>query len=341
MHNLGQSSMEFNMNHEDEFTGHEAGSPLNEILANVGIGGAMQHEFPVTQEYSAGEFPSHEYGSAELPLGEYAYEQPEGAFHEMGLHELGAHEFQHEEESPLGEFQQAETLHEDEYHEAWAPEAGFGEAPYGEYAHEAPYGEYAQEASVGHEIVAGEGEALFEEEVLELTAELLSVNNEEELDRFLGKLVRRVSRAAGNFIRSPVGRLVGGVLRQVARRALPIAGAALGSFVGGPAGSMIGGRLASLAGRAMGLELQEMSASEADFAAARQFVRLATDIVRKAESGQGTPPVAVRRAFTSAAQRFAPGLLGPQAPRLPIPRVGSVNRGVWIRRGRTITLYGV
>mgnify|MGYP003343210217 CR=1 FL=1 len=91
----------------------------------------------------------------------------------------------------------------------------------------------------------------------------------------------------------------------------------------------------------MGLELQEMSASEADFAAARQFVRLATDIVRRAESGQGTPPVAVRRAFTSAAQRFAPGLLGPEAPRLPIPRVGSVNRGVWIRRGRTITLYGV
>lgn len=336
MHNLGQSSMEFNMNHESSFTGHEAGSPLNEILANVGVGGPS-HEFAPSQEYSGQEYSGHEYSAHEFPAHEYHEYSSGEMLPEAESQGFAAHEFQHEDEAAWGGFSQGEYQHEDEFQEAWAPEAAFGESPLGEHS----LGEHSLGETTAHEMLVGEDETMFEEEVLELTAELLSVTNEVELDQFLGKLVRRVSRAAGNFIRSPVGRLVGGVLRQVARRALPIAGAALGSFVGGPAGSMIGGRLASLAGRALGLELQEMSASEADFAAARQFVRLATDIVRRAESGQGTPPVAVRRAFTSAAQRFAPGLLGPQAPRLPVAPVRALGRGVWIRRGRTITLYGV
>ena len=58
---------------------------------------------------------------------------------------------------------------------------------------------------------------------------------------------------------SPVGRLVGGVLRRVARTALPIAGRVAGTVFGGPVGGALGGRRASAAGRMFGLELEGLS----------------------------------------------------------------------------------
>ena len=48
---------------------------------------------------------------------------------------------------------------------------------------------------------------------------------------------------------------IDGVLKPLAKAALPIAGRALGAFVGGPVGGMIDGKLASAAGRMFGLEL--------------------------------------------------------------------------------------
>lgn len=53
------------------------------------------------------------------------------------------------------------------------------------------------------------------------------IQSEEELEEFFGKLVK----AAGSFIKSPVGKTLGGVLKNVARTALPVAGAALGNLV--------------------------------------------------------------------------------------------------------------
>ena len=66
---------------------------------------------------------------------------------------------------------------------------------------------------------------------MELAQELLEITNEAELEEFLGKLVRRVARGASAFMRSGVGKAVGGVLRNVAKTALPMVGSALGSFV--------------------------------------------------------------------------------------------------------------
>jgi hypothetical protein len=106
---------------------------------------------------------------------------------------------------------------------------------------------------------------------------------------------------------------------------------------------MIGGQVATTAGQAMGLELQEMSPPEADFAAARQFVRFASDFIRRAQQGQpNQPPAAiVRQAVQGAAQQWAPGFLSPQLPRLRVGRTSGGRRGTWVRRGGTITLYGV
>lgn len=78
---------------------------------------------------------------------------------------------------------------------------------------------------------------LSEADEAELADELLGVSNEEELDQFLGSLIRKVAKGAGKVLSSPVGQAVGGVLKGVAKKALPLAGGALGGWVGGPLGA--------------------------------------------------------------------------------------------------------
>ena len=58
----------------------------------------------------------------------------------------------------------------------------------------------------------GETGAFSEAEAMELAAELLSVSNEAELDRFLGNLIKRAGQVAGKFIKSPVGQQLGGLV---------------------------------------------------------------------------------------------------------------------------------
>src|SRR6266481_4452691 len=68
---------------------------------------------------------------------------------------------------------------------------------------------------------------LHEQEELELASELLEVQSEDELEQFLGKLVKRAARGVSNFARSSTGRALGGILKNVAQRALPMVGGAL------------------------------------------------------------------------------------------------------------------
>ncbi len=78
------------------------------------------------------------------------------------------------------------------------------------------------------------GETVFnEDELMELAAEFLEVTNEQELDQFLGSLIKRAASAIGSAIKSPVGQAIGSVLKGVAKQTLPLAGSALGGFVGG------------------------------------------------------------------------------------------------------------
>ena len=55
----------------------------------------------------------------------------------------------------------------------------------------------------------------------ELAMELLEVGSEAELEQFLGSLFKRVGQAAGKFMNSSTGRALGGVLKNVAKKALP------------------------------------------------------------------------------------------------------------------------
>jgi hypothetical protein len=188
---------------------------------------------------------------------------------------------------------------------------------------------------------AAAGEVFGEGELLELTAELLEINSEEELNYFLGNLVKRAASAIGKVARSPVGQAIGGALKTVAKKALPVAGGALGAWVGGPLGAKIGSGLASAAGSALGLEAEMLSHEDREFEGAKQFVRLAGDTVRNTlNAPPGTDPrVAAQNAAVQAAKTLAPGLLG-QTPAAAAGGRGapSALAGRWVRRGRHILI---
>lgn len=182
-------------------------------------------------------------------------------------------------------------------------------------------------------------EVFADDEVEQLAAELLAVSNEDDLDHFLGGLIKKVGQTVGSAIKSPVGRALGGMLKGVVKRALPIAGTALGNMLVPGVGGMLGGKLASAAGSAFGLEIEGLSSEDQQFEIAKQFVRLASDATKAASqtSPSVNPNAAARTALTRAAQRYAPGLLGAGGLRFR----GRATSGRWIRRGPHIVLLNV
>jgi hypothetical protein len=165
-----------------------------------------------------------------------------------------------------------------------------------------------------------------ETEELELAAVLLEVTNERELDRFLANLIAKAERAIGRHLSSPIKQALCGLLKSVAKNALPMLGSALGA--------QIGGQLASVAGRVFGLELEGLSPEDKEFEIAKSFVRFAGAAVRNAVyTPVATAPQAVaQKAIRQAARHHAPGLQ---------QRTGasaSERTGYWYRRGRNIVV---
>jgi hypothetical protein len=175
------------------------------------------------------------------------------------------------------------------------------------------------------------GETLGEGELMELAAELLEVRDEQELDRFLGKIVKGIKKVAA----SPIG----GLLKKGLKTLLPIAAGAAGTFFGGPLGGKIASGLASKAGSLLGLELEGLSHEDREFEAAKQFVRFASEAVKNAATAPGGNPASIARsAIVSAAQRHAPGLLNAAAPMsggsamsAPSSGLGRPRTGRWRR----------
>jgi uncharacterized protein (DUF697 family) len=184
-----------------------------------------------------------------------------------------------------------------------------------------------------------ETESVLEAELeTELATELLEISSEEELEDFLGNLVKGVAKKVGGFIKSPVGKALGGVLKNVAKTALPVAGAALGSFIAPGAGTAIGGKLGSMASNLFEVELEGMEAEEAEFEVARRYVRFAAEAAKNAAlAPENVPPwTLVNAAVANAAREYAPGLVMPTGP-------GGRQRGGsgrWYRRGQRIVVLG-
>ncbi|HXI59484.1 MAG TPA: hypothetical protein VNO55_25630 [Polyangia bacterium] len=183
-----------------------------------------------------------------------------------------------------------------------------------------------------------------EEELNELATELLSVSNDRELQQFLGDVFKRVGSAVGSFVKSPVGQQLGGMLKDVARQALPVVGSALGNMVVPGVGGMIGGKLASTAGSMFGLELEGLSHEDRDFEVAKQYVRLAADAAQNAAQVAAGVNAAqgAKAALAEAAKKFAPGLIQVVDSQSmgSVPGIAGAT-GRWVRKGRKIILYGV
>src|SRR5205809_1316626 len=116
-------------------------------------------------------------------------------------------------------------------------------------------------------------ESPFEEfEEMEYAAELLSIQSEEELDQFLGNLIKRAGRGLSKIARGPLG----GLLKGLAKKALPFVGGALGSFIPIPGvGTMIGKSIGTAAANLFEVNLEGMSQEEQEFDVAQRFVRMA------------------------------------------------------------------
>lgn len=163
---------------------------------------------------------------------------------------------------------------------------------------------------LGGEVGQAEG-PLTEMQEMELTSELLEVTNEAELEQFLGGLFKKVASGVGSFMKSGVGKALGGVLKTVAKKALPLAGGALGSLIAPGVGTALGSKLGSMASNLFEVELEGMNEQEAEFEVARRYVRLAASAARNAAlAPPSAPPQAVARAaVVAAARNHAPGLV--------------------------------
>src|SRR5262245_28057309 len=141
-----------------------------------------------------------------------------------------------------------------------------------------------------------------ETEEMQLAAELLEITDESELDQFLGTLIARATRGVSRIAASPQLR---GMLRQAAKRALPL--------ISGSGGLGSVGNLTGAAGNLFGLELEGLSPEDQEFEVARRFVRFAGAGARNASRARGR--MSASRALGAAARRHAPGFLRRPRPR--------------------------
>jgi len=191
------------------------------------------------------------------------------------------------------------------------------------------------------------GSVLNEDQNIHLASRLMDVNSEEELEYFLADTISDVANAAGKFISSPTGQALGSALKDVAKKVLPAALEAVGTRYGGAPGGVI----AKAVGTAI-TDQFEVEPEEAEWEAANNFVKLATEAIKNAaEAPPGADPHAIaKRAIIEAAKIHAPGLVAPLTSasvgmdRPSYRHYGGAHHhhtGHWYRHGDRIILVGV
>jgi uncharacterized protein (DUF697 family) len=228
----------------------------------------------------------------------------------------------------------------------------FGAGEFGEFGEVGEFGEFGEtgeaqenERFLGDILGALTGEAgsgLSEAQEVELATELMELSGEEELEQFLGNIFKRVVKGVGSFVRSPIGKALGGILKTVAKKALPIVGGALGSFVAPGVGTAIGSKLGSLASGLFEIP-GEMPQEQAQFEVARRVVRLAAASARNAAAARPVPTInprtVARAAVARAARQVAPAIYRTMVRSLragagPVGAVGGAMRRAYYGRRR-------
>lgn len=175
-----------------------------------------------------------------------------------------------------------------------------------------------------------------------LATELLEAANQDELDQFLGDLIKGAASAARGFASSATGKALGGVLKNAARQVLPQAGQILGNAVLPGAGGGYGQKAGQwLAGQ---FEGEGLSSEDRDLEVARALVRVGQQATRQAvAAGPTAPPVPTAvNALVRAANQSLPALvpaIRAAAGQGGISTAGA--RGRWVRQGRRIVVMGL
>lgn len=186
-----------------------------------------------------------------------------------------------------------------------------------------------------------------ENEELALAHEFLSVSNEQELDYFLGNLLRRAWGGIKRFAASPQGQKIGSLvksnLKSTARNLIPQVGAQVGNYIGGNQGGAMGQSLGNWVNNRFLKETdfedyednESCSCKKPALKTARKFVRYAGHVAKKASTApKNVSPVKVVKVAVKTANRKIAAVR-------PVKKVhGSQQRGSWVKRGNRIVLLG-
>jgi hypothetical protein len=186
----------------------------------------------------------------------------------------------------------------------------------------------------------------------ELAQELLTIQNEAELDHFLGGVFRSAWRGAKSLYNSSLGRQIRSQavsgLKSYAQKALPGLGRSVGGRLFGQTGAQYGGQLGDFAAQQLGGQQQEE--------VARMLIKTARDASRRiahhAVSGRPVNAGVVKGHIIQAAKRWMPqsqsdlsflrgGGFSRYMDREDADAPSSPNSGTWIRQGNKIVLKGV
>ncbi len=183
-----------------------------------------------------------------------------------------------------------------------------------------------------------EADDMDEQSELELAEELLSIEDEQELDEFIGKLFKKAVKGVRKFARSGVGKALGGALKSVAKAGLPLAGKAVGNLVAPGIGGVVGGQLGKFASKLFEMEDSEFGSEDSELDAARKFVRMATVASQKAARLPASVPPkhAALMAIKSATDATTSN-----RPKTRSASPGRSRQGRWIRRGNKVILLGL
>ena len=145
------------------------------------------------------------------------------------------------------------------------------------------------------------GELFDDLEEMELAADLLSANNNNNVELFLNMFLRSVPN-----LRRSVRFRMRKALARIARTVLPGPRIELNEITSWP-----GARRLATAGRIFGLELEGLSPEDKEFEVARRLVRLVRDAAKKAALMPASfpPGIVAQRAVKASARRHAPELL--------------------------------
>ena len=188
---------------------------------------------------------------------------------------------------------------------------------------------------------AGEMESeMSEEEEMELALELMAVSSKAELDQFLGKLLKgawKGFKKVGSVV-GKIARPLGGVLKSIAKTALPLVGGALGSFIPIPGvGTAVRSALGGAISKALEMETESLSGEDRELEIARRFVRIATAAARQAAAAPSAMDgeLAANQAVTAAARKNLPRF---QFDASGTTASAGAQQGRWIRHGHEVVV---